>query len=644
MTLALTILGVGKIVSADSDRFPAFGRQLETISGKLEIIIECEQEKSQILYYVSTDKGRVQLDFQEEPAGDLRTGMQVSVRGEQRGSKLIVTDSTLPLSAASAAESIVTNTFGEQKVLVLLVNFQNDTRQPFTVAQANDLVFNQNNPTSVANYYREASYQQTWLTGNTFGYFTLPINSGDCAGYTTAAAARQAATNAGINLAAYNRFVYVYPNMSACSYNGIAEIAGDEAWINGSMYLRTVTHEMGHTFGLFHARSLDCGDQVVGGTCTTSEYGHVADAMGYTGVTGQFHAFQKERLGWMNYGGSPAITSVQSSGDYAITANSAQDLGIKALKIQRSSGDYYYVELRRLVGFDTTLSPALTNGVVITLDQPAAPRENYQLDMTPETTFWTDSALPVGRSYTDAAAGFTITPVSVDSNRAVVNVTFGTPPPTCIMAAPSVAISAPTNQWVAQGSTTSYTLQITNNNTSGCSSNTFGLQAAVPSGWTWTTATPTLLVLPGAVSTASIQVTVPLGAVGGNYPINLGAVNVANSGFAAQVSAGATVFSSLGISVTSNQASYTSTQTATLTANVTANGTGVSGVSVSFVVTKPDGSTGAVGTGISGSNGVAVFTYKFNRKRDPIGTFRATASAALNGVSGNGATTFVLAR
>ena len=55
--------------------------------------------------------------------------------------------------------AVAPNTFGEQKVLVLLVNFQDKTTQPWTADQVRSVIF-----TSVNNFYKESSYQQTWLT------------------------------------------------------------------------------------------------------------------------------------------------------------------------------------------------------------------------------------------------------------------------------------------------------------------------------------------------------------------------------------------------------------------------------------------------------------------------------------------------
>ena len=102
------------------------------------------------------------------------------------------------------------------------------------------------------------------------------------------------------------------------------------------MSLRTVGHELGHGFGLYHARAMDCGSQVIGGSCTTIEYGDSLDILGQAGVTGHSHANQKERLGWLNYGTSPGITTVQANGTYWIDPYETVGPNSKALKILKS--------------------------------------------------------------------------------------------------------------------------------------------------------------------------------------------------------------------------------------------------------------------------------------------------------------------
>jgi hypothetical protein len=58
-------------------------------------------------------------------------------------------------------------------------------------------------------------------------------------------------------------------------------------------------------------------------------------------------------------------------------------------------------------------------------------------------------------------------------------------------------------------------------------------------------------------------------------------------------------------------------------------------------MTKSNGAT-VTSTTTTGANGVAVFKYSFNRKKDPAGTYQVRAQATANGVSGSGTLTFVV--
>ena len=62
-----------------------------------------------------------------------------------------------------------------------------------------------------------------------------------------------------------------------------------------------IAHELGHNFGLAHAASLDCGANVIGGTCTSSEYGDPFDTMGNNRAM-HFNSMQKNDLGWLPAG------------------------------------------------------------------------------------------------------------------------------------------------------------------------------------------------------------------------------------------------------------------------------------------------------------------------------------------------------
>jgi hypothetical protein len=181
--------------------------------------------------------------------------------------------------------------------------------QPYTVDYARNVTF-----TRTSSYYLENTYQQTWLSGTVVGWYTIAAPSTVCDTTKWATLADQAAANNGVNLAAYPRRVYAFPQ-SACTWWGLGTVGGNpsRAWINGSYELRVVGHELGHNFGNYHSHSMACSTPT---SCTSSEYGDDRDMMG--SVSGHMNAFQKERLGWLNYGSSPAIRTVTTTNNYWI--------------------------------------------------------------------------------------------------------------------------------------------------------------------------------------------------------------------------------------------------------------------------------------------------------------------------------------
>src|SRR5262249_27067272 len=154
--------------------------------------------------------------------------------------------------------------------------------------------------------------------------------------------------------------------------------------------------------------------------CTMAEYGDTFDAMG-SSYPDDFNAAQKERLGWLNYGFQPPITSVSASGVYSLGALETHDALAKALKIARPHGAYYYVEARQAVGDDAGSLSGNNNvltGVLLHNDSPNDPNSSYLLSASGGS--FTSPALGVGKSYTDSTMGFTVTPLSVGSNGASV--------------------------------------------------------------------------------------------------------------------------------------------------------------------------------------------------------------------------------
>lgn len=325
-------------------------------------------------------------------------------------------------------------TRGEIRTAVVLVNFSDKpTEQPASAAFAHSLVFG-----SVSDFFWESSYQTTFLSGNTFGWFTIPVPSTSCVRDTIAAEADRAATAAGANIASYDRVIYMFPNNTGCSWSGVTGTSPTgqrQVFVNNNFNVYVVAHELGHTFGLLHSEGFDCDTGTLEANCVVRDHGDVADGMGLRQA--HFNAFQKEQLGWLNYGGTPAITTATTSGRYTLAPFETMS-GTKALKVLKSvdatTGDktWYYIEYRQPIGFDTGLGTSgnLTKGVIVRsglLDSTGWPT-NLLLDMTPNsdnsttTSDLRDGALAIGARYTDAAAGVSITLVSADANGAVVDV------------------------------------------------------------------------------------------------------------------------------------------------------------------------------------------------------------------------------
>lgn len=634
------------ILASLPDKLQAYFEQQVDLEGEWEAVYEENETESYLHHFLKTADQRIELHFRGNAMPDLLSGSLVRVRGVRIQDHLVIDgagDGSTTTQSVQTLTSIAPNTFGEQKVLVLLVNFQDKATQPWTTTQVRDIVFN-----SVNNFYRESSYGQAWLAGDVVGWYTLPISSATCDQNAIAAYGKQAAIAAGINVSGYNRLVYAFPSLS-CGWTGWGTYGGNpsQAWINGSMSVRTVGHELGHNFGIYHARALDCGAEVVGSNCSIIEYGDSWDILGQGGVVAHSHAAQKERLGWLGYGLSPGLTVVQSGGTYWLDPYETLGSNPKALKILKSTDPtngkktWYYVEFRRPIGFDTFISSnsSVMNGVVIHTGTEAYSFDEYLLDMTPATSSFNDGALVVGQSYTDPNINMTITPITVASSGAGVMVSFGPQP--CVRGTPALTISPSASQWVAPGTTINYMVSLTNSDTAGCVPSSFDLRANVPADWSGSFDTSNLSLSPGQSGSTLLRVTSPSWTVNGYYNFDVDAVNTSASNYVGSSSVTCSVMRGLEVAVVTNQASYTANQPAVVTATVTSGGTPISGASVAFTITKPNGST-AKGTATTSASGIASFKYRFNKQKDPAGLYVVAVGANLNGVIGAGNASFSL--
>jgi gametolysin peptidase M11/hemolysin type calcium-binding protein len=317
---------------------------------------------------------------------------------------------------------------------VILFNFADDRRRPFTADEARDIVFTGEG--SVDAYLRESSFGRLGLTGEVFGWHTINESSAGCRFARWADAARRAALDEDDDDdddgAAFQHYVFVFPHVAGCEWMGLAELPGRAAWINGDLNVRVVAHELGHNLGAHHAGGLRCFEDgravAVGGDCMLEEYGDPFDVMG--GGARHTSNWNKAKLGWL---ASSNLATATASGTFTLTAQETLSADVQLLRVPRGqTGLFYYLELRRPFGtfFDNfeAADPAV-NGITLRLapDYPSVV-QSHLIDTTPATPGFEDAPLAVGRTFADPAHGVWVVNRGIVAGQATVEISLGGPP------------------------------------------------------------------------------------------------------------------------------------------------------------------------------------------------------------------------
>lgn len=441
--------------------------EVETEGDLLVVHFDSKDSTKTEYKLVDQDKKVFDLHFSKSDS-KLKTGSRVKLKAVGIGSHLVVGAANQQANTSMQTLSVPSSlSMGETKTAVLLVNFSNDMSTPVSQAEMDNILFS--GTSSVNAYYQENSFNQTSLTGQVFGWFNLSQTNSSCETnfYNWSTEADNLAIASGVDIASYNRIVYIFPTPIGCAFGGLGTVGGDpgRSWIfNYHTDHRVYAHEFGHNIGIHHANSLSCGLKAIDvySNCTNAEYGDIFDVMGnfwYAVGTLQFNGAHKLAAGWVQPSG---ITTATAEGIYRIYPLETITANTQILKIDKPDTlESYVVSYRKPIGFDIGLPDGITRGASIHVlnNDPAV--QSKSIDTTPTTgDIWdfADAALQDGLKFSDPINNIEIFQTSHTQDYVEVQVSFTlsvtptptptltpTPTPFIDTVSPTVAITYPAN-------------------------------------------------------------------------------------------------------------------------------------------------------------------------------------------------------
>jgi MYXO-CTERM domain-containing protein len=316
-------------------------------------------------------------------------------------------------------------------------------------------------PKSVNAFYIENSYGKDSVVGATYGPLDYTAAAGcDTNGLTKALKPMIQAQDPNCK-----QFSWVMvPKVSGCAWSGLASVGSptspaQDTWYNASIGCVVTVQEPGHNYGMNHSSSMTCSNAAFFSddltTCTHSEYGDKFDPMG--GGCRHMNGYQKWYQTWLE--GCNGVKT-GASGTFNLmpmetACNGLQTLeltvpGAKTRLFNRPAGGggsagmdtltSYYLEYRTSQGlFDTGMTPQVLVhvGPDATVTSKGGGPHMWLVDASVGAKAGALGANPgmvAGGTFSDPAGGLTVTVMSMDATKAVIQVdyTAGTGGATCV--------------------------------------------------------------------------------------------------------------------------------------------------------------------------------------------------------------------
>ena len=343
-------------------------------------------------------------------------------------------------------------------VLVIAADFP-DINATLTIAQVKQNWFG-----AVASYYHEISYGALTVQGDIYGWYKLPypeshyglscngINSADCSGQDMSFQFAQdaaALAQKEVDFSKYDYFIFIHSG-----YGQESSGVGNDIWsvtYMGGVYVLTKAKtidlfsivpeleahgaipggvyclEFGHDLGLPDLYNTNTGQSILGPWELMDKGAWNGNPQGSSPA--HMTAWDKIQLGYIS-GSTIATAQDRTTTTYTIDPTEIASNNIHAIKIPLAqTSQYYLVEVRALIGFDSALPAA---GVLITLvNENLVVGKVHVIDGHPSVPNLNHAVWTVGQTFTDSANNVAVTVTSENGNSYQVTVNRGgaQPPP-----------------------------------------------------------------------------------------------------------------------------------------------------------------------------------------------------------------------